>query len=414
MNVVIYSEPDLSRDPRVLRQIRALSEEHCVIPVGYNPPSHRFPKSLDLGRIVPPKKHLRGSVKHIVRATRKFDFSLVGARLLLSLFRRFGASWLGHTLYSWLSHRRMRRLMRRIKFQLIIGNDLSSLRLLSGFRRGFLRIYDAHEYSPGQFNLNTANTARVRYIRRTIRKHIRKVDAVTAGAPGIADLYELVYGVPKPHIVTNAAEYQDLQPTSMAHERIRMVHHELAVHSRQIELMIDTAKQLNSRFILDLYLVSRDNEYLKELKTSAKGYENISIKEPVPVADLPRVLNRYDIGLYILPPTNLNQLYALPNKLFDFIQARLAIAVGPSREMARIVCEHGFGVVASDFSSCAMKSRPSDLTSDEIMRFKYNSHRQAFQLSAEVQSAILRNVIAGLAYCRHNRSHTWSDPWSAN
>jgi hypothetical protein len=393
MNIVIYSESDLSRDPRVLRQIRVLSEEHCVIPVGYNPPSYRFPNSFDLSCIVPPTI---GNVKHILRTIQKFDFSIVGARLLLALFRRFGASWLGHAVYDWLIHRRIRRRMRRIKFQLIIGNDLSSLRLLSGMKRGILRIYDAHEYSPGQFDLSNTNTARVRYVRRTIRKHIHKVDAVTTVAPGIAYLYERVYGISKPYIVTNAAEYQDLQPTSLEHERIRMVHHGIAVRSRQIELMINTAKQLDSRFILDLYLLSRDDDYLKELKISAKDYENINFQDPVPANDLPRVLNRYDIGLYILPPTNLNQLHALPNKFFDFIQARLAIAVGPSREMARIVCEHGIGVVASDFSSRAMKSCLSNLTSDEIMRFKYNSHRQAFQLSAEVQSANLRNVVATL------------------
>ena len=45
----------------------------------------------------------------------------------------------------------------------------------------------------------------------------------------------------------------------------------------------------------------------------------------------------YDIGLFILSPINFNYYHALPNKLFEFIQARLAIAVSPSPEMARIV-----------------------------------------------------------------------------
>ena len=53
--------------------------------------------------------------------------------------------------------------------------------------------------------------------------------------------------------------------------------------------------------------------------------------------ELPRMANDYDVGLYLLPPTNFNQRYALPNKFFEFIQGRLAIAIGPSPEMAKLV-----------------------------------------------------------------------------
>jgi hypothetical protein len=56
--------------------------------------------------------------------------------------------------------------------------------------------------------------------------------------------------------------------------------------------------------------------------------------------------NAYDIGLYLLPPSSFNNLHALPSKFFEFLQALLAIAIGPFQEMARIVREFRYKVVA--------------------------------------------------------------------
>jgi len=41
-------------------------------------------------------------------------------------------------------------------------------------------------------------------------------------------------------------------------------------------------------------------------------------------------------------------LHALSDKLFEFIQACLADAIGPSPEMARIIHEDSCGIVADD------------------------------------------------------------------
>ena len=38
-------------------------------------------------------------------------------------------------------------------------------------------------------------------------------------------------------------------------------------------------------------------------------------------------INQYDIGVYLLRDGNLNNKYAMPNKLYEFVQARLADAV---------------------------------------------------------------------------------------
>ena len=87
--------------------------------------------------------------------------------------------------------------------------------------------------------------------------------------------------------------------------------------------------------------------------------------------------------MYLLPPTSFNTQHALPNKFFEFIQPRLAIAIGPSPEMAKIVEAHDCGVVARDFEPKSLANCLLKLDYNKINHYKCQSHRIARKLSAE-------------------------------
>ena len=99
--------------------------------------------------------------------------------------------------------------------------------------------------------------------------------------------------------------------------------------------------------------------------------------------ELVTLANGYDIGLYLLRPSNFNQLHALPNKFFEFIQGRLALAIGPSPEMAHLVEQYRCGVVAADFTPGALAAEINRLDVGQITAFKRASHAAAAELSAE-------------------------------
>jgi uncharacterized UPF0146 family protein len=83
----------------------------------------------------------------------------------------------------------------------------------------------------------------------------------------------------------------------------------------------------------------------------------------------------------------------LPNKFFEFIQARLAIAIGPSPEMAAIVKEHDLGVVADDFTPQALAAKLNALTVDDIMHYKHNANKAAAIYNAEESMKVLKTVV---------------------
>jgi glycosyltransferase involved in cell wall biosynthesis len=214
---------------------------------------------------------------------------------------------------------------------------------------------------------------------------------------GIAKEYQHVFGVSASEIITNApAWHPELEPSVLMPNRIRMVHHGGVSPDRRLDLMIELLKQLDQRFSLDFFLVSSNPDYLTVLKRQAAGEPRIRFCAPVAISDIVNVLQPYDLGLYLLPPTNFNNRMALPNKFFEFIQARLGVAIGPSPEMARLVREYDCGLVAEDFSVAALKQGLEKLTPEKIMYYKQQSQHAAGELCAERNGERLQTLIANL------------------
>ena len=104
-------------------------------------------------------------------------------------------------------------------------------------------------------------------------------------------------------------------------------------------------------------------------------------------------LNSYDIGFYYLEPKGFNVTYSLPNKFFEFIQARLAVVVGPSPNMVEIVREFDCGFISEEFTVDSMIETLQSLTPEVIDRMKRNSDRAARELCYEKEGKKLLALI---------------------
>ena len=147
-------------------------------------------------------------------------------------------------------------------------------------------------------------------------------------------------------------------------------------------------------FDLDFYLTG-DVQYKAELRELAAPYERIRVLDPVPFNQIVPTLNQYDVGLCLLEPTTFNLKHCLPNKLFEFIQARLMVAIGPSPDMADLVNLHQCGLVASTFEPEETADLLNQLTLDRIMQLKRNSDSAAKALCFETESEKLMFIIDG-------------------
>ena len=291
-------------------------------------------------------------------------------------------------------HQRLKK-----KFDLIIANDIDTLPLAFQLQGSAKIIFDAHEYAPRHFENNRIWRIFFQpFYLQLCRKYIPGTSAILTVSDGLAKEYAKNFGV-QPVIITNATRYVETEPSEVKPNLIRLVHHGIANPSRRLELMVEMMENLDKRFTLDMILMTSDyasqktKAYIRSFVADAEKNPRIRILPPVKSDDVVRAINGYDIGVFLIPPINFNYANTLPNKLFDFIQARLGIAIGPTPEMASIVQQYGNGAVSEDFDPVSLAKKLSALTVEDVIRFKSRSAMAARELNAEKNEVILNELI---------------------
>jgi glycosyltransferase involved in cell wall biosynthesis len=372
-SVLVLSRSDMKRDPRVHRQLAALASRYRVTALGLGDPE------------------MDGVSFHAMAGKSSLPARLVSPILLAS--RSYEA-------YYW-SRGFVRRAMKALAdhhFDVIIANDLPCLPLAIALGAGRSRvIFDAHEYSPREFEDQFRWRLLYQGLAQSLcERYLRHIDGMMTVCQGISDEYRRVYGVPSV-VVTNAPRYHDLEPKPVGCVVFRMLHHGGAMPERRLDDMIETMRYLDDRFRLDFMLTVAPGRYgyLRRLQKLARGDPRIRFIPPVPMPMICHTCNEYDIGLFLLRPLNFNYEQTLPNKLFEFIQGRVAVAIGPSPEMGKLVRNYDCGIVADDFTPRALARALSALTKKKIEYYKLRSHEAARELSAERNAGLIIDLVEG-------------------
>lgn len=224
-------------------------------------------------------------------------------------------------------HPRALEILKRGQYDLIHANDWMALPVAARAAQGKETrvLFDAHEYAPAQFDQYfTGRHLKSHYYEYILRAYSGKISGMVTVSDGIANLYRENFGW-EATVVRNAPTYTAVEFHPTAPASIQIVHHGAAIPGRHIEDLIHLTSLLDERFHLTLILVPAKMSYVTYLEKLAAHLapKRIKFVDPVPPGSLAARLAVYDIGVHLLKAANLNHLYALPNKLFDFIMAGL-------------------------------------------------------------------------------------------
>lgn len=284
-------------------------------------------------------------------------------------------------------------------FDLLIVEDPQLLPFAFEIKRKGKILFDAREYYPRQnegelwFDLFERR-------RRTqlCRDYLTRCDAVVTVSEGLRREFLNEFGVDA-KVYRSTPSYVDFPFHPTDPDNIRMIYHGAANRNRRLENLIDIFSCLDERFSLDLIL-TRNPGYQQELRQKAAPMKRVAFPEPVPFEEIIPTIGKYDIGFFYCEPTGFNVKHCLPNKLFEFIQARLMIAIGPSPDMTELVKEYGCGVVSKEFSIQSMARTLNSLSVEDIDRHKQRSDRAArelcFEKESEKMAALLDRMLKGL------------------
>ncbi len=361
--LLILTTRNLNNAPRVLREIKALASEYTIIVVGHTPPQSTL------------------MVEFININLIRYSFF---ERIINTISRFIHISTPIVGLFS-LRNQDINKLIVKTQPDIIITHEphfLPYLKKLKG-NLNFKIVYNAHEYHPLEFSDQWYwNLFWKSYYENIYRTCLQSVDLFINVCESIAQKCVDLF-TKESIVIPNASIFHDLVPSKTDGRKIRIIHHGGCIPSRKIEIMIQVAKLLGNDYQLDLMLTLNEGKYYEQINAIVSEVINVRLISPVDFDQIVPFTNKYDIGLFLLPPTNYNYSVALPNKLFEFIQARLCIAIGPSPEMSNIVRKHNLGVISEDFTAESMANTIRLLTRTQIDLFKSCSHEAANKLSAE-------------------------------
>ncbi len=374
-HILILCFSKLQHDARVSRQIDFLKKTYRITAVAFDGTPD---PDVDLIKIERPK----------LTAVRK---AILAVFLILRMHS---------TAYRLLhGHPGLKQRLSGRHFDLILANDIESLPLAFDIDPRAKVLFDAHEYAPRHFEDKLSWRIFFQPFNVYLcKKYIPLVSVMTTVGTGLAQEYQKYFSV-EPVILTNATRYHEIDPSPVKPHAVRMIHHGGATVSRRLELMIELMRHLEERFTLDLMLIvpelasPKTKNYIHRLRTIANGDPRIRFLPPLQSHEIVTFINQYDIGLFLIPPVNFNYANTLPNKLFDFIQARLGIAIGPTPEMAQIVKTYDLGIVAKDFSPESLAFELNKLSVSDVEQFKRNASRPARELSAEANKIKLLELV---------------------
>ena len=367
-SLLIISYSPLYRDARLLRQIRHFTPDYDVMTCGYG-------------------EAPEGVVDHL-RIPDDIIYWHKERKLMVA--RRYQRAYDTAPVTRWLRER-----LAPGQFDVILANDVDTVPLAVTLTpRGGVHA-DLHEFSSRQKEESRVwRLAVAPYYRHLVRRWVRRADSATTVGQGLARQYQSEFGVTC-GVVVNAPSYAELSPTPVSWPP-RLVHAGNGVAAR-LEVMFEAMSLVTNGATLDLYLIDQGNGYVPQLRERYPQGSAVTIHDPVPTAEIVSTLNAYDAGVYSLPPISFNFKWAMPNKFFDFVQARLALVIGPSPEMAGLVEKHHLGVVAQDFTPEAFAAAINALTPESLAAAKAASHVAARVLCAEGQVHGWAEPVAALA-----------------
>ena len=274
------------------------------------------------------------------------------------------------------------------KVDLLISNDLDTLPanyIVSRLRRIPI-VYDSHEYFTEVPELIKRKSIRSIWL-WIERRCIKGLNDYLTVSPSIADAYHKKYGIVM-RVIRNLPLAYNRDEIKIDPENVlekngkKIILYQGSVNvERGLEEMMRAME-----FLPDFrLLVCGDGDILQDLismRSKMSWKDRIEFKGSIALERLPEYTVQADVGISIEKLTGMSYTYALPNKVFDYVQAGIPVLVSNMPEVVKLNKEFGFAREIQEVSVSEIVSGITEL-------FKSNDHYLSVRKNTEKAAGVL-------------------------
>ncbi|CAM5219640.1 Glycosyltransferase involved in cell wall bisynthesis OS=Bosea thiooxidans OX=53254 GN=SAMN05660750_04435 PE=4 SV=1 [Bosea thiooxidans] len=383
LRIAVLSYTAIARDYRVVRTLETLSAlGHDVTAIGFGEAP-----ALPVAMIRLPDPPGR-TIQRLTVAATQFPANLMPASAPLL-----------HMLVP--QHRAARAALLSLRPDIVHANDWQALVAANAVKRaaGTRIVYDSHEMASEEHADNKLwRLVAQKHTRAIEARYIRVADAVVTVSDGIAHTLKQLYGLPaRPVVIGNAPAYQSVTPAPPGMP-IRLLFHGIMKRARGIEPLIKVMPLLPQyQLTLRGGGASRYLQQLQQLAAASGAGDRIVFEPSVPYDAVIRAAANAHVGVFCAPRDTGQGRYAMPNKIYEYLMAGLAVLVAADTDLAKLVTQYQCGLVTTDATPEAIAAALAALDPDKLAIMRANALIAARQLCWEQERTKLLALYDWLA-----------------
>ena len=390
-SVGILAATPIADDPRVRRQIRLFQSAGWRVRA-YGFSGGKSPVDFDGFFVQPHGNTSANRMREKARLSSLATIARAFKRSACSLYRQSDR-------FSRAVHADARQFAPR----LWIANDWNTLPLAAelAHETGASFLYDSHEFALEEFQESWKWRWFVRPLVAAIEgSQIHNTVLVTTVSGSIADALQRAYGLDRVPLTVRNIPYFERHAPAPPSDQVRVLYHGLVKPHRGLETIVQSVPLWPENFTL-IIRGPGDPGYLANLEAMAVAggvADRVSIEPPAAMLDLVREASRADIGIFIVPPHSKQNEYVLPNKIFEYMMAGLAICSIDMPEIRRFIERNHCGALIANNTPRAVADALAAFNGPILGRYKDASLQAAmvenFEREAERFMACIQSDLA--------------------
>lgn len=263
-----------------------------------------------------------------------------------------------------------------IKFDAIHCHDLDTLEVGIKLKKhtNCKLIYDSHELWTEMSGIN-------KYIKKEYSnkemKYMNTIDCLITVSPSIiAEIKKRYHYTGNTLLLRNIPEYDAVNTElQTSDDKIKLLYIGYYLNGRGIEFLLDCAKDFPANTYLTL-IIQNDNAIFNKLKNIIKDSnieDKIEIKAFVPQSELINEISKYDIGILPYLPISLNNLFCLPNKLFQYMYGGVCIVSNKLPDVKYVLNKYLCGETYESKEDFINIIEKLSFNKELLMKYKINS-----------------------------------------